>query len=554
MLLFLAVLSIAMIGMAAVAIAAPAAAPPAAVTPQPPLELPAPEAGSGAVVSGAGSSDSKASHWIVAGRPGAATRRAAKRAGAVPVVAETGIFRIRRSGANAFAASLKRAKRLVYAEPDVAPVKQGYPSDLYADHQPWLNRIVNVSATTPPEVNEFSPELALIEESVDSLHPDLANARLAGALSLSPKQDWHGTAVAAIAGSPGEMAGIRGVWPGMKMRLSPMGVSCATATKAVIKAVRANSSVLNMSYGFPSTTCYSHYVATEFAVSKGVLPIAAAGNTGDSGNVAMRPATDPHVISVSAVDANYNAASFATSNPGVDITAPGVDVFAPTVARSEDGKGIDRGWGEISGTSFSTPMVAAAATWLRQARPDLDARQIGRALTASAKDLGAPGRDPNTGEGLLNIESALTVTAPPADPMEPNDDIAWLDGSLLKKKAKFLYKSKRKGKRKASLQATLSRAKDPSDVYKVRIAPGRKVLITAAQYRSDIRIEVLKSKATTITQPGSNVIVRSDRPRGKIEGVKIRNLKPKAQTVYVSVTQSPRSYSEYSRYRLTIVG
>ncbi|HTU14350.1 MAG TPA: S8/S53 family peptidase [Solirubrobacterales bacterium] len=554
LLLFLAIFSVAMIGTAAVAIAAPAAEIPAN-TPQPPMELPPIAAGGGAAISGATSSSSKAGTWVVAGRPGALSERIAARNGAKPVAPKTGIYRVGRNKARALAARFEGSGLLIYAEPDVDAVKSGYPADLYQNEQWWLDNIVNTESTTPPPVSEFSPELALIEESVDPFHPDLITARLAGALSLGPKADWHGTAVAAIAGSPGEMNGIRGVWPGMKMRLVPMGTKCSTATKAVVAAVRAKSAVLNMSYGFPSSSCYSHYVATEFAVQNGVLPVAAAGNTGgEGGNVPMRPATDPHVISVSSVNSGWGISPFSTTNSGVDITAPGENVFAPSVSASADGTKVDRGWQNLNGTSFSTPMVAAAATWLRQARPDLDARQVGRALTSSATDIDTPGRDSQYGEGALNIEAALTVTAPPPDPMEPNDDIQWLDGSLLNKKAKFLYKPKKKGKRKASVTATLSRVKDPADVYKVRIAAKGKVLITGAQYQSDIRIEVLKSKATTVTSPGKNLIVRSDRPRTKIEGVRIKNLKPKAQTIYVSVTQSARVFSDYSHYKLSVVG
>jgi len=235
----------------------------------------------------------------------------------------------------------------------------------------------------------------------------------------------------------------------------------------------------------------------------------------------------------------------------VDITAPGVSVFAPTVA-SEPGSGVNRGWAELNGTSFSTPMVAAAATWLRQARPDLDARQVGRALTLSATDLGLTGRDQEYGEGTLNIEAALTVTAPSPDPMEPNDDIEWLDGSLLKKKSPFLMKPG-KSKRK-SVTATLSRTKDAADVYRVKIAPRSKVLITSIQLESDVKLEVFKPKVKSILKPGTNLIVRSDRPRSKTEGVRVRNLKRKAQVIYVAVTPSTRTVDEYSRYKLNIFG
>jgi|GEM_PF-653105 len=556
LLLILALFSVAMLGLATVAIASSSAS---EAIPQPPLELPSTAGEAGISVSGATVSADDAAMWIVAGRPDAVTAKIASRFGATVLTEGSGIYRVQRAQAKPMAARLQKTGRLIYAEPDVQAVKSGYPDDLYQGDEWWLNRIVNPTDTTPPEVTEFSPELALIEESVDPLHPDLTNARLAGALSLSPEKDWHGTAIAAIAGSPGEGLGIRGVWPGMKMRLVPMGTTCTTASQAVVEAVKAGSAVLNMSYGFPSGSCFTHFVATEFAVQKGVLPVAAAGNTfADGGNASMRPATDPHVLSVSAVDGNSDVAPFATQNGGVDITAPGVQIFAPTITTAETSDGtsagsvIKRGWGLISGTSFSTPMVSAAATWLLQARPDLDARQVGRALTSSATDRGAPGRDPQYGEGILNIEAALTVRAPSTDPMEPNDDIPWLDGSLLRKKAAFLFKpgaAKRK-----SVTATLSRTKDAADVYKVKVPARGKVLITGAQYQGDIELRVLKSKAKSIIKPGRNLIVKSDRPRTKTEGVRVTNLKPKPQTIYVAVTPSTRTYLEYSRYHLSVFG
>lgn len=552
LLLFLAVFSILLLGLAVSAIASM----PVQTTPSPPMKLPASAGADRAGVSGAVVSAATTPNWIVAGRPDPLTDSIAAESGASPVGSGTGIYRLGTDKALIFAQRLDAAGLLVFAEPDVKAVSNSYPADLYSTSQWWLNRIVNPTDTTPPNVSEFSPELALIEESVDPLHPDLATARLAGAITLSPQQDWHGTAVAGIAGSPGEGLGIRGVWPGMKMRLEPMGTTCSTTTAAVDRAVEAGSDVLNMSYGFPGDSCYSHFVATEAAVRAGVLPVAAAGNTNaDGSNSPMRPATDPHVISVSAIDVNGLVAPFATRNAAVDITAPGVSVFAPTVGSGEGAgtiTGTKRGWANLDGTSFSTPMVAAAATWLRQARPNLDARQIGRILTSSATDLGDPGRDPDYGEGSLNIEAALTVTAPLPDPLEPNNDIEWLNGSLLPKESAYLWKPSN-GKRR-SISATLSRSKDAADVYRVKIARRSKILITTAQLESDVELQVFKPGLKSILKPGKNLIVRSDRPRTKTEGVRVRNLKRKPQFVYVSVTPSTRSVDEYLGYKLSVFG
>jgi subtilisin family serine protease len=59
------------------------------------------------------------------------------------------------------------------------------------------------------------------------------------------------------------------------------------------------------------------------------------------------------------------------------------------------------------GTSFSAPLVSAAAALLLAQRPTMTASQAMKVLQSSATDLGKAGRDAATGEGLLNVEEAL---------------------------------------------------------------------------------------------------------------------------------------------------
>ncbi len=233
--------------------------------------------------------------WIIGARPGGRTASLAREAGAEAVDRASGIYSIARGSAESFASALRVSGLLVYAEPNVPVSSSSYPSDRFGDQQWWLDSVVNTVDYTPPAVGPSSPRLGLIEESVNPLHPDLSEANLKAGFSLNSPEDTHGTAVAAIAGSPGEGAGIRGIWPGMNMTLFPSGTDCIGTTRAVLAAARARVEVINMSYGFPSDVCFSHYVATETAVRKGVLPVAAAGNSGGQGNAPSRPATDPHV-------------------------------------------------------------------------------------------------------------------------------------------------------------------------------------------------------------------------------------------------------------------
>ncbi len=550
LLLMVAVFSVVVVGLssAAIAVGSPPSTPETSRL-KPPMLLPGDAGTSASDAYGAESGS-----WIIGARPGDESADLATTAGAEAVDSASGIYSIARSRANAFAETLRRSGLLVYAEPNAPVVANGYPSDLLAPDQWWLDSVVSTTDVTPPPVSPNSPRLGLIEESVNPLHPDLLEANLDGSFALNSPEDTHGTAIAAIAGSPGEGAGIRGVWPGMNMTLFPSGTDCVSTTAAVFAAARSGVAAINMSYGFPSDVCFSHYVATEAAVRKGVLPVAAAGNTGrpEQGNIPMRPATDPHVLSVSAVDEDGVVAEFATRNHQVDITAPGYRIISPFIAEAPGGSGqpLDLSWALNSGTSFSAPMVAAAATLLSQERPDLDARRIGRLLTASATELGKAGRDSRYGEGLLNIDAALTAGNPPADPREPNDDIEWVDGSRLNGKAGFVWKPGRK--RKGSVVATLGQSKDPADVYRVRIAPRGKVLITAAQYQGDVKLRVFSPRTETISKPKGQLIVRSDKASPNTEGVLVRNSKRRTQLVYVAVTASKRWTGEYSRYKLKV--
>lgn len=518
--------------------------PATAATPQPPLELPA-EAGLSAVGE---TSTNPAKSWIVAGIPGHRTGAIAARSNARPVVAGLGIYRVKRSGATRLARRLNQAGRLVYAEPDVPVNRSGYPLDRLWEDQWWLNRIVNPGDVTPPEVTSDSPMIALIEESLDRNHPDLSSANLTGALSVSPEADWHGTAIAGIIGSPGEMLGIRGAWPGARMRLFPSGLTCSTSSKAVTRAVNQGAAVINMSYTFPAKTCFTHFKATQYAVKQNVVPVAAAGNSGSSGNAPYRPATDPHVLSVGAIDDASRVAPFSTRNNKVDIAAPGVDVLAPVVRN--DGKGAFYDWDKVSGTSFAAPMVSAAAAWLRQLRPNLGNLQIARILTGSAADLGVPGRDRAYGEGLLSIEKSLLAPVPTADPFEPNDEIRWVNGAMLKRKTPFLWRPG--AGRKRVLTATLSRAKDPADVYRVMIPARRRVAVHVTQLEGDVVLSALKPGLKSIYKPGRHMIVRSDRRYPKTEGIVVRNLKRKRQMIWLAVTPSRAQQGNYATYRIRV--
>lgn len=61
----------------------------------------------------------------------------------------------------------------------------------------------------------------------------------------------------------------------------------------------------------------------------------------------------------------------------------------------------------VSGTSFSAPHVAGVIALLRGAEPAANVDDVDAALAASARDLGVPGADHDSGRGVVDAAAAL---------------------------------------------------------------------------------------------------------------------------------------------------
>ena len=91
-------------------------------------------------------------------------------------------------------------------------------------------------------------------------------------------------------------------------------------------------------------------------------------------------------------------------------------------------------------------MVSAAIAWVRAARPDLTPDRVVQAVRLGARDVEKPGWDPLTGFGVLNVGNSLNLPAdklPIPDPLEPNDNIVWVDGTAFGKPAPSVWTAAR---------------------------------------------------------------------------------------------------------------
>lgn len=277
--------------------------------------------------------------------------------------------------------------------------------------------------------------VAVLDTGVDADHEDLAGNVLTGkdlvGFGAGPGDDaWagHGTAMAGIIAGHGHGwnhgDGVMGLAP--EARIMPVRVILEESDPQLSKArrTRANAlaegirwavdhgaDVINLSLGDDSKSAHpepEQDEAVQYALAKGVVVVASAGNGGESGNRVSYPAAYPGVIAVTAVDRDGRRADFSTRRWYATVSAPGVDV----VTADPDGQYYE-GWG----TSAAAAWVSGAAALLKSEHPELTPSQVKRILEDTAEDPPKGGRDDSRGHGLVNPVAALEA----AEKSEPEE-------------------------------------------------------------------------------------------------------------------------------------
>jgi len=473
--------------------------------------------------------------WIVGARPGAQARALARRHGARHIgPAGTGGYVLARSHARAFARALDRRDLLAYAQPDTLaqPLQRAVGQDpLSVPPDDWRDWIVD-PALTPPAVAPDSPLIAVIDAQLDQTHPEWQGGNTT-AIEEFPVANAHGTATTSVAVAPVNGVGIVGVWPGARALNVPLpsdDIRCSHSADRIRVAIEQRAAVINMSYG-SNEPCYAEYVALQVAVANGIVPVAAAGNGFEHGNLLEFPGSLPHVLTVAAVGPppEFRSSGFSSTSAAIDLSAPG-ELVMTAVPPAFDDDGVVDGYMRQSGTSFSAPMVAAAVAWVRAARADLTADQVAQVVRLSAVDHDRKGWQPDTGFGVLSVAKALGYPAPARDPAEPNDDMFWVDGRAFGRPDRLFFR----GGRTQRLRATIDTFEDPADVYRIRLRPRSRVKITANPVRSDdVALRVFRRKAKSL---GAKALGRSARRGRRTERITLRNRSARARVYYVAIS------------------
>jgi hypothetical protein len=140
--------------------------------------------------------------------------------------------------------------------------------------------------------------------------------------------------------------------------------------------------------------------AIRYATDKGALVVAAAGNDGPSA-APKWPAALDLTIAVAFTDQQNMPSSRSQSGSYIDIAAPGVAILSTATGD----------YTYSSGSSMAAGFVSGAAALLFSAQPTLTNAQVRDILLRTATDIAAPGPDPLTGFGLLNLRAAFAELA-----------------------------------------------------------------------------------------------------------------------------------------------
>lgn len=295
--------------------------------------------------------------------------------------------------------------------------------------QQWNLRQINVESAWD-DTKGSGITVAVIDTGISPV-PDLKDTKFVKGYDFVNDQieayddNGHGTHVAGtVAQSTNNNYGVAGI--AYEATLMPLkvlsgsgGGTVADIAESIRFAADNGADVINMSLGGGGESQLMRE-AIDYAHQKGVVIIAAAGNSND--NSASYPARYPHVIGVSALDSAGVKAPYSNFGAGVDISAPGgseVGKILQETINPETGEPMFAG---LQGTSMASPHVAGVAALIKAAgiqEPD----EIADVLTKSARVIQ---QDPLNHFGAGHLDAAAAVKLAIRGQITFKDFFRWL--------------------------------------------------------------------------------------------------------------------------------
>jgi subtilisin len=322
--------------------------------------------------------------------------------------------------------ALQKNPKIAYVEEDfeVTALEYGYPIEDWG-----ITKIgaETLHKTTTPVLGS-GIIVGVIDTGINKGHADLTGNYVKGWDFVNNDNDpnddnGHGTHCAGIiaaAINDVEIA-VVGVAPkasiyAYKVLNSRGSGTVSNIIAGIDKAVLDGVDVISLSLG---STSYSLGLETacKNAVSKGVVVVAAAGNSGNTatGSTVNYPARTTEVIAVGATDVSDKLATFSSTGPEVDVVAPGVRILSD-YKDINTGDLLNQDTVYMDGTSMACPHVAGTVALMLSVNPSLTPVQIQGILKNTAIDLGTLNFDTYYGYGriaaIAATESARALLGP----------------------------------------------------------------------------------------------------------------------------------------------
>ncbi|GAB3292318.1 S8 family serine peptidase [Parahaliea aestuarii] len=355
------------------------------------------------------------------------------------------------------------AIKLLRKSPGIAAISPNYrPQPQLTTNDPalpfqWHYPLIQLPAAWDITTGSANVTVAVVDSGILRNHPDFAGQLLPGydfirdperagdgnSIDNNPEDpgsgretgsSYHGSHVAGTVAATGNNS-VGGAGAAFGVRLMPLRALSESGGTSydVLQAVRyaagldndsgtlpgRPADIINLSLGGEGFSGIAENLYRQVR-SAGIVVVAAAGN--EASSFPSYPAAYDAVLSVSAVDARRQLASYSNRGPLIDLAGPGGDSSQDVggdgypdgvLSNGAVGSGGDREFAYtfLNGTSMAAPHVSAVIALMKSVNPELSPAAIEQLLRDGrlTDDLGPPGRDDSYGYGLINAYRAVTA-------------------------------------------------------------------------------------------------------------------------------------------------
>jgi subtilisin family serine protease len=234
--------------------------------------------------------------------------------------------------------------------------------------------------------------------------------------------DGHGTQMAVLIAGQGRGTGIVGIAP--EAKILPVAVTAGAVdlsaspgnvAAGIIYAVNHGADVIDISQVYPSVSATGcdpvEQAAVAYALSRGIVIVAAEGASNLIGDHPSEPASCAGVLAVGAIQRNRAVWRDDVEEPYVMLVAPGAGV----VSSGRDGELVSE-----NGARSAAALVAGVVALIRSRYPSMPWYQVIQRLIGTALPEGGFTPNESSGFGIVRLSEVVNATAFPVAASTPD--------------------------------------------------------------------------------------------------------------------------------------